>query len=125
MTITTKNNFWGYHLLLDIAACPIELVTDPENIANFSRELVKRIDMTAYGEPIVLHFAEHNPEVAGWSLVQLITTSNITAHFADISGDGYIDCFSCKPFDQNVAIAVVEEFFKPERIRPTYVVRQA
>ena len=42
---------WGYHLIVDAASCNISKITNAEHVANFARELVKRIDMVAYGEP--------------------------------------------------------------------------
>ena len=63
--------------------------------------------MEADGPPVLQRFAEHVPEAAGYSLVQLIETSAITGHFCDKSGDAYIDVFSCKDFDTAAALDVV------------------
>lgn len=119
------SKFWGYHLCIDAAGCDIPSVTNAEHITRFSKELVKRIDMKAYGEPQVVHFAEHSIDKAGYTLVQLIETSNITAHFIDCNGDAYIDVFSCKPFDNQIVKDTVKEFFKPKSMRETYLIRQA
>lgn len=108
--------FWGWHLLLDIKSCDIDSITNAEHLAGFLTALVERIDMVAYGDPIIQHFATHDPEKAGYSIVQLIETSNITGHFVDKNGDAYIDVFSCKPFQPEDVIAVVREFFAPENI---------
>jgi S-adenosylmethionine/arginine decarboxylase-like enzyme len=61
----------------------------------------------------------------GFSLVQLITTSNICAHFVESNSTAYIDVFSCKPFDVNVAREVVKEFFNPDRIKMNFITRHA
>ena len=115
--------FWGYHLICDAADCDRAAVTDAEHIANFARDLVKAIDMVAYGEPQVIHFGEDNK--AGYTLVQLIETSNIMAHFCDDSGDCYLDIFSCKPYDTKVAEDLFRKYFKPTRMRINYMTRQA
>ena len=81
--------------------------------------------MRAYGEPVCEHFAAHDPEAAGHSLVQLIETSSITGHFVDRSGDAYIDVFSCKSFDLEAARSLVDEYFRPAAVRVTYLTRQA
>ena len=120
-----QEGYWGYHLILDCRGCDKGLVTDRENIYDFTKALVRRIDMVAYGEPIIEHFATHDPDKAGYSLVQLIETSNITAHFVDKSGDGYIDVFSCKPYNTKDVIDVVQQFFNPEHISHTFFHRQA
>jgi S-adenosylmethionine/arginine decarboxylase-like enzyme len=117
--------YWGYHLILDCRAGERSAVRDRRTILAWVRSLVERIEMRAYGQPICEHFATHDPEAAGYSLVQLIETSSITAHFVDRSGDAYIDVFSCKAFDLDAARSVVQQYFKPETIRVTYLTRQA
>ncbi len=118
------NHFWGYHTLFDCRGGDVSLFTR-ENIENFVKTLVEEIDMVAYGEPIIEHFATHCPEKAGFSLVQLIETSNITAHYVDLNGDFYVDIFSCKPYDVKLAQDVVQYFFNPKNIKTTFIERQA
>jgi S-adenosylmethionine/arginine decarboxylase-like enzyme len=120
-----KNGYWGYHLILDCQGCDIEKVTSRDNIKNFIETLVRSIDMKAYGEPILEHFATHDPTKGGYSLVQLIETSNITAHFVDMNGDAYIDIFSCKPFSSEIVKEVVDIFFRPTSIKMHFLTRQA
>ena len=117
--------YWGYHLILDCSGSPKELVSDRSNIHQFAKEMVEKIDMVAYGEPIIEHFATHDPGKAGYTLVQLIETSNITAHFVDKDGSFYMDVFSCKPFSNEDAISVVEDFFRPEKIKMHFITRNA
>ena len=119
------SEYWGYHLILDCKECKKTSIQDKSNLANFVKQLVKEIDMKAYGEPIIEHFATHKPQAAGYSLVQLIETSSITGHFVDLNGDAYIDIFSCKPFDLNLAQQVVKQYFSPKQIKITFLNRQA
>ena len=74
--------------------------------------------------PVLAHFATYLPEAAGYSLVQLIETSAVTGHFCDASGDAYLDVFSCKDFDPEVAIGVVERHLRPESIRKVELARR-
>jgi S-adenosylmethionine/arginine decarboxylase-like enzyme len=106
---------WGHHLILDIAGCNDNICTE-NGLKNFVKALVKAINMTAYGEPLIEHFAENAPEAKGYSLVQLIETSCITGHFSDKNKDAYLDIFSCKEFDTRKALEVVEEHFDPQSI---------
>lgn len=112
-----KPDMWGQHLVLDISGCPIEKIGNGDNILAWVKELVTAIDMVAYGEPILEHFATHKKETAGYSLIQLIETSNIAAHFAEMIGQVYIDIFSCKEFDEQIAIDVCKKYFEPTRVR--------
>jgi len=116
---------WGKHLVIDMSAGDISAVTSADAIKTFTTDLVKAIGMKAFGDPVLQHFAEHLPEAAGYSLVQLIETSAITGHFCDKSGDAYIDIFSCQDFDVSTAVAVVERAFKPRHVSTTVLVRQA
>jgi S-adenosylmethionine/arginine decarboxylase-like enzyme len=119
------NNTWGYHLLLDCTAGEKALITSKENVYNFIKELVKAIDMVAFGEPWIEHFATHDLDKAGISLCQMIETSNITGHFVDKNGNFYIDVFSCKPFNNEVVLNVVDKYFKPEKVRTHFISRDA
>ena len=116
---------WGKHLVIDMSAGDKSAVQSADAIKQFTIDLVDAIDMKAFGAPVLQHFAEHLPEAAGYSLVQLIETSAITGHFCDSSGDAYIDIFSCKDFDVSKAVAVVERAFKPKHVSTTVLVRQA
>jgi len=117
--------YWGYHLILDCKECDRDKIKDANTIRAFVKTLVDEIDMKAFGEPIIEHFGSHNPIVAGYSLMQLIETSSITGHFAEGSGDAYLDIFSCKPYDIEIAKAVVKRYFKPQKVKTTYLTRQA
>lgn len=114
---------WGQHLILDMCGCDREAISDAAHIRAFSAELVEAIEMKAYGEPVLEHFATQNPDAAGYTLVQLIETSNITAHFAELTGDVYLDVFSCKAFPEETAIAVCQMYFKPREINRTSLMR--
>lgn len=114
---------WGFHISLDCRACDIDSIKSKENIESFTKTLVERIDMIAYGEPQVVHFGTGNK--AGYTLIQLIQTSNIAGHFCNDTGDAYLDVFSCKPFDNDIVVATAEEFFKPENVTMRFFERQA
>lgn len=116
---------WGKHLIIDMSAGEPTVVRSAEQIRRFATRLVEAINMKAYGPPVLQHFAEHVPEAAGYSLVQLIETSAITGHFCDKSGDAYIDIFSCKDFDAAVAVDVVREVFRPKHVNTLVLARQA
>lgn len=116
---------WGKHLILDCAGCPRDLISDAQNIRNFAEGLVEAIDMIAVGPPAIQHLAGHVPHLSGYSMVQLIETSSITGHFCDESGEVYLDIFSCKDFDPEVALGVVCDYFEPEAWGCTILVRDA
>ena len=114
---------WGHHLIVNAASCDPGAIRSSTTIKAFTKELVKRIDMKAYGPPKLVRFG--TAHLKGYTLMQLIETSNITAHFAEESGDAYFDIFSCKTFNPKDALAVIQEFFHPKTIQQTFLKRQA
>jgi S-adenosylmethionine/arginine decarboxylase-like enzyme len=114
---------WGYHLVLDIARCAPKSIRCAKNIEGFAKTLVKDIDMVAYGSPQIVMFGTGNKK--GYTLVQLIETSNICAHFVEETNDIYLDVFSCKNFDPKVVEEVVKKYFDPETMRGHLLTRQA
>jgi S-adenosylmethionine/arginine decarboxylase-like enzyme len=116
-------NAWGQHLILDITGCPRELLTSADNLRQWIVALVEAIDMQAYGEPIIEHFATHSHDAAGFTLMQLIETSNICAHFAENLGQVYIDIFSCKAFDVEKAKQVCQQYFEPSHVEEHLIAR--
>ena len=53
--------------------------------------------------------------VAGYSMIQLIETSLVSGHFADITNTAYIDVFSCRPYDPDIIRAFAQKFFEGSR----------
>jgi S-adenosylmethionine/arginine decarboxylase-like enzyme len=113
---------WGYHLIIDCKECNLDYITDRERIAEFVRILISRVNMTAHGEPQI-EFLLPGTDNEGYSVLQMITTSNITAHFVNSTKAGYIDLFSCKSFDRTVVLYTVNEFFNPKETFVTYLER--
>ncbi len=116
--------YWGYHLMLDCSGCDIEKVSNRDNIYNFVKDLVDQIDMESHGEPIIEYLLPGDPK-QGFSLLQLITTSNISAHFMELDGTAYFDIFSCKEFDIEIAKKVVGDYFGPKKMRVNFITRHA
>lgn len=113
--------WWGMQLDMALGDCLPGLVRDEVVLRRWVKELVKKIGMTAYGEPRLVHFGEG--ELAGWTVEQLITTSNITAHFNDETNSAFITVFSCRQFDPDVAVAFTAAVFGPGAIEATVMHR--
>jgi len=124
MAKTRKNKkSWGHHLVVNAGLCDPVALRSKATITAFAKQLVKDIDMVAFGEPRVVMFGEG--EKRGYTLVQLIETSNIIAHFAEDQNDIYLDIFSCKPFNKAAALRLFRETFHPKNLDSTFMLRQA
>ncbi len=119
----SETEYWGYHLTLDCGGCNHEAITDYDTVYRFTKQLVKDIDMVAFGEPQIVKFGTGNK--AGFTLVQLIETSNICAHFVDENDTFYLDVFSCKTFDRSVVAKLCQEYFGAKTFVEGYTERQA
>lgn len=115
--------YWGMEAICDIRGCDTQQSRNPDIIAAFAVELVERLDMEAHGDPVVVHFGKGDK--AGWTLVQLITTSNIIAHFNDVDGSCYLNVFSCKHFTADIVEQCIRDFFSPHNINTTFLIRNA
>lgn len=101
---------WGIASAIDIYGCNPEKIRDAEAIRNFVVELCDLIEMKRFGETQVVHFGE-DERVAGYSMVQLIETSLISGHFANLTNAVYLDVFSCKAYDPEVVQAFAQHYF--------------
>lgn len=101
---------WGIASSVDIYQCDPEKIRDAEAIRTFAAELCRLIEMKRFGETQVVHFGE-DERVAGFSMVQLIETSLISAHFANLTNTVYLDVFSCKPYDPEIVQTFAQAYF--------------
>ncbi|MBN2293361.1 MAG: S-adenosylmethionine decarboxylase [Pirellulales bacterium] len=111
MSNAVREGVWGIASAIDIYDCDPELIRDADAIRRFVVELCDLIEMKRFGETQVVHFGE-DERVAGYSMVQLIETSLISAHFANQTNAVYLDVFSCKPYNPQVVRDFSQAFFR-------------
>jgi S-adenosylmethionine/arginine decarboxylase-like enzyme len=109
-----KQSAWGIASSFDIYDCDGETIRSAERIQQFVIELCDLIEMRRFGETIIVNFGE-DERVAGYSMAQLIETSLISAHFANMTNAVYLDVFSCKPYDPEVVAGFAQSFFGGSR----------
>jgi len=102
---------WGWSTSVDLKGCS-EKIKNKADLKDYCYQVCNLIDMKRFGLCQVYHFGTDNK--AGYSLLQLIETSNITGHFCDQDMAGYIDIFSCKPYDERVMAEFTKDFFKAD-----------
>jgi S-adenosylmethionine/arginine decarboxylase-like enzyme len=114
---------FGMELVLDLADCDPRVINSPDELCIWAALLCERIGMTAHGDPIVNHFGEAH--LAGWSIIQPITTSDLKVHAVDADNTAFVNVFSCKPFDPETATAFTVDFFGARDHTATVVHRRA
>jgi S-adenosylmethionine/arginine decarboxylase-like enzyme len=115
-------NLWGYHLVVNCSGC--SNVTDGEHIKSFVENVIREIKMIPHGN-VHMYYMDDQGDNNGWSFVQMIKTSNISGHFVDSNGSAFIDIFSCKEFNQEDALNIINEYFKPKKINHDFFTRSA
>lgn len=113
---------YGKELILDLHNC------DPAtfNRASLTTYFIKLCDLIDM-ERRELHFWEDEqliePHTKGISAVQFIVTSNITIHTLELLKTVYVNIFSCKEFDANVAEEFTVSWFGGEIAKSTEIDR--
>ena len=105
------SNSWGLMSSVDIKNCDPDLIRSADAIKEYVVKLCDLIEMKRFQDTVVVNFGE-DEKVAGYSMVQLIETSLISGHFANLTNAAYIDVFSCKIYNPYEALAFTKEFFK-------------
>lgn len=118
-----KEKAWGLLTSLDLHSCDGKIIRSAEKIKQFVVELCNLIEMKRYGECHVVHFGD-DPRVAGFSMMQLIETSLISAHFANQTNTVYLDIFSCKFYDPKVVADFAKKFFKAKDVKVHFTLRK-
>lgn len=116
-----NNKYYGKHSMYDIKSCKREKVQSIDNWKQFINELVQAIDMIKHGDLIIDRFGEGTD--IGLSGCQLILTSNISFHTNDLSGDAYVDIFSCKDYDDEKVKQMIDFFFEPLKQNKIIILR--
>jgi len=105
MIRTLRKVAWGWNTSVDLKKCN-EKIKNKDDIKDYVYQICDLIDMKRFGPCHIHRFGTDNKE--GYSMVQLIETSNITGHFCDQDNSAYIDIFSCKEYD----VLELEKFTK-------------
>jgi len=113
--LNTDTAPWGILTSLDLYGCNREIIRDSEKIRRYVIQLCGLIGMKRFGECQVVHFG-NDERVEGYSMVQLIETSLISGHFANLTNAAYIDIFSCKTYEPEQVADLSKEFFQAESI---------
>ncbi len=124
MSKQNKKEDYGQELILDLYGCNLKKISSGRDIKRFVTELCDHvIHMKRYGKPLVPHFGHDNPVTAGYSLVQFIETSSVTAHFSEYKRSVYLNIFSCALFDPKKTTQFCKTFFDAKRVESHLIKR--
>lgn len=105
---------FGPHITIDLKGCPREILSNYDFHFEFLKGIPEMIGMTPITQPYVFPYSGLVPEDKGITGILIIAESHISVHSFEEKGYCFIDIFSCKPFDYDLAIAKTLEMFRPE-----------
>lgn len=119
---------FGHHLIIDANECSGE-IRSIEKITDFIDDLCEIGQMQKKGDLIIEEFEENqfniNNDLVGYSIVQIISLSNITIHINFISRTIYFDFFTCGKIKEGLIVALFKNYFNPKTIKKIIVNRDA
>ena len=109
---TGKPEFgFGVHLMVDGYGCDRLALEDISLIYSFLDDYPTQMNMTKIMPPYVFRYNGSVPEDWGVSGFVLIAESHISIHTFPEKQYLSIDMFSCKPFDTQLAVQTIKDYF--------------
>ena len=113
-------------VVLDAFICDALNIDHRERITHeFVDGVLRALDMSPLG-PVEIYLAA-DKRAPGWSFIQPITTSHISAHYFERPGrlpHIRLDAYSCEPFDWREVIRVCHRQFSLEKWRANLIRRR-
>lgn len=106
----SKNQWWGRSASVDLHGCDETLLKNQKSIELFVRQLTRLLKMHRVGKTEIKRFG--HKKLRGYSMMQFIETSTITAHFDEVGKRIFIDVFSCRKYDPKPVAQFSQKFFK-------------
>jgi len=119
-----KNKYYGQELILDLYDCDPKVIRSRRKLQEFINQLCALLKMKKYGRSLIPHFGHNTAYTAGYSFIQLIETSSITAHFSELWNSAYINIFSCRPFNTRKATQFTQKFFRARKVKNRVLLRK-
>ncbi len=119
---------YGYELILDLHECNSEAF-NRASLDRYFTKLCKSIDMVKCERywwddmDVPPKLKQTEPHTKGTSAVQFILTSSIVIHTLDELKAVYVNIFSCKKFDQDMARDITVSWFEAEQFTVRFIER--
>lgn len=127
-TVYKTGSKYGFELILDLHGCDVATF-NRKSLRAFFKKLCDAIDMKrcklCFWDDVGVPEEERQTSMhtKGTSAVQFILTSNITIHTLDLMEAVYVNIFSCKPYNKDLAEQITKEWFKAKECRSHFIER--
>ena len=119
---------YGFELIMDLHDCDVSKF-NRTSLDGYFEKVCKAIDMQKceryWWDDVGVPEEEKqtSPHTTGTSAVQFILTSTIVVHTLDLLKAVYINIFSCKEFDVEVAEQITKEWFGAQECSARFIER--
>ena len=102
------------------------ILLDKDTISNFLKKVTTKLNLTSLGEPIIHNIPFNSDNLdnddfmdeGGVTGILILTTSHCTIHTWPLKGGEFLfDLYSCKPFDKNITVKYVNDFFQCSKMK--------
>jgi len=121
--IEMKKEAFGPHLMLDMTQCNQEKLKDYDFVFSILNDLPEKIGMTKITQPYVFPYSGLVPEDKGITGTVIIAESHISIHTFQEKDYCFVDVFSCKDFDVDLAAEYLIEAFESKKYEKNIVLR--
>lgn len=135
-----SKDVYGFELVLDLHECDIErfsryylkeyfiMLCDTINMKRcrlvfWDDRWVKILNKLLPWRWIWPGDVQTNPKTTGISAVQFILTSNVTIHMLTLRKAMYVNIFSCKSFDKDIAEDLTASYFGAKKCKARFIER--
>ena len=119
---------YGYELILDLHGCDVSTF-NRKGLDGYFEKLCNAIDMVKceryWWDDVGVSEEEKqtSPHTKGTSAIQFILTSTIVVHTLDELKAVYINIFSCKSYDKELAEKITKEWLSAKKCRKDNIER--
>ncbi len=126
--VDKSENVYGFELIMDLHGCDIGKF-NRKSLDGYFEKLCKAINMQKCerywwdDDGVPDEEKQTSPHPKGTSAVQFILTSTIVVHTLDLLEVIFVNIFSCKEFDVQVAENITREWFGAKECRIHFIER--
>lgn len=118
------NRGFGPHLLLDMYGCNNDVIASIDSIFTLLNRLPEDISMTKISQPHVFKYHGKVPDDWGITGTVILAESHISIHtFPERNNFVTMDIYSCKDFDVDKTISIIESTLIPTQKESQVIIR--
>jgi S-adenosylmethionine/arginine decarboxylase-like enzyme len=103
---------FGWHLAMDLFDCNLDTMTSAAALAWYVESLCDRVlHMKRYGPTLTEDFGWAHPKTSGFTVYQMIETSDVRGHLSTGRRTAHFDVFSCAWYDPDEVLVFTCDFF--------------